>query len=122
MFRKIDDSSLDSYQNAMDALDPGDVAMFTTPCAFRWLHFKYARTWTKCFYGETGHRRWVFFKENAELNEQAKKLNLKIGIGLMCRHSQARRELKSRIEDGELADNQHESLSDAGPNRVLFFR
>ncbi len=30
-----------------------------------------------------------------ELNEQAKELNLKVGVGLMCRHSQARRELKS---------------------------
>jgi predicted dehydrogenase len=39
-----------------------------------------------------------------ELNEEAKKINLKVGVGLMCRHSQARRELKSRIEDGELGE------------------
>ena len=63
----------DSYQNAMDALDPGDVVIFTTPCAFRWLHFKYAIERTECFYGETGHRRWVFFKENARIERTGKK-------------------------------------------------
>ena len=36
-----------------------------------------------------------------ELNEEAK--NKPQGsVGLMCRHSQARQELKARIEDGEL--------------------
>ena len=40
-----------------------------------------------------------------ELNEEAKKINLKVGVGLMCRHSQARRELKNRIEDGETRRN-----------------
>ena len=39
-----------------------------------------------------------------ELNEQAKKQNLKVGVGLMCRHSQARRELKARVEDGALGE------------------
>ena len=39
-----------------------------------------------------------------ELNEEAKKINLKVGIGLMCRHSQARRELKDRISNGELGE------------------
>ena len=40
-----------------------------------------------------------------ELNEEAKRnLTSKVGVGLMCRHSQARRELKSRIEDGELGE------------------
>ena len=37
-----------------------------------------------------------------ELNEKAKKKNLKVGVGLMCRHSQARRELYARIKDGEI--------------------
>ncbi len=27
----------DGYKHAMDALRPGDIAIFTTPCAFRWL-------------------------------------------------------------------------------------
>ena len=33
---------LDAYQKAMDCLKPGDVAMFATPLAFRWVHFAYA--------------------------------------------------------------------------------
>src|SRR5437763_59489 len=32
----------DGYQKAMDCLKPGDVAVFATPPAFRWVHFKYA--------------------------------------------------------------------------------
>ena len=33
---------LDAYQQAMDCLRPGDVAIFATPPAFRWVHFAYA--------------------------------------------------------------------------------
>lgn len=32
----------DAYKGAMDCLKKGDVAIFTTPLAFRWVHFKYA--------------------------------------------------------------------------------
>ena len=32
----------DAYQKAMDCLKPGDVAIFATPPAFRWVHFTYA--------------------------------------------------------------------------------
>jgi hypothetical protein len=32
----------DGYQKAMDCLKPGDIAIFTTPPAFRWVHFDYA--------------------------------------------------------------------------------
>src|SRR6185295_17130815 len=32
----------DAYQKAMDCLKPGDVAIFATPLAFRWVHFTYA--------------------------------------------------------------------------------
>src|SRR5688500_13249401 len=32
----------DAYKNAMDQLRKGDVAIFTTPLAFRWVHFQYA--------------------------------------------------------------------------------
>src|SRR5262249_57766786 len=34
--------SFDGYKNAIDCLRPGDVAIFATPLAFRWVHFKYA--------------------------------------------------------------------------------
>src|SRR4051794_4203739 len=32
----------DAYQKAMDALKPHDIAILTTPPAFRWVHFKHA--------------------------------------------------------------------------------
>jgi predicted dehydrogenase len=32
----------DGYKKAMDCLSPGDVAIFATPPAFRWVHFTYA--------------------------------------------------------------------------------
>src|SRR5688572_24405855 len=32
----------DAYQKAMDQLRPGDIAIFTTPLAFRWVNFSYA--------------------------------------------------------------------------------
>ena len=32
----------DAYKKAMDCLKPGDVAIFATPPAFRWVHFRYA--------------------------------------------------------------------------------
>src|SRR5574340_627847 len=32
----------DAYKKAMDCLRPGDVAIFATPPAFRWVHFQYA--------------------------------------------------------------------------------
>jgi len=32
----------DAYRRAIDCLRPGDVAIFTTPPAFRWVHFQYA--------------------------------------------------------------------------------
>ena len=32
----------DAYKKAMDCLKPGDIAIFATPPAFRWVHFGYA--------------------------------------------------------------------------------
>src|SRR4030042_1069882 len=32
----------DGYKKAMDCLDAGDIAIFATPPAFRWVHFTYA--------------------------------------------------------------------------------
>src|ERR1019366_912694 len=32
----------DGYRKALDCLKPGDVAIFATPPAFRWVHFSYA--------------------------------------------------------------------------------
>jgi len=39
-----------------------------------------------------------------KLNELAEKKNLKVGVGLMCRHCVARKELHARIQQGEIGD------------------
>ena len=93
------------YEKAMDVLDPGDVVIFTSPCAFRWVHFQYAiKRGLNVFMEKPVTPDGFSSRKMLELNEEAKKINLKVGVGLMCRHSQARRELKNRIEDGELGE------------------
>ena len=95
----------DGYKKAMDSLDPGDVAIFTTPCAFRWVHFEYAiKKGLNVFMEKPVTADGFSSRKMLELNKLAKKKNLKVGVGLMCRHSQARRELASRIKDGELGE------------------
>ena len=39
-----------------------------------------------------------------KLGEEAAKKNLKVGVGLMCRHCEARGELFNRIRDGQIGD------------------
>ena len=95
----------DGYKHAMDALKPGDIAIFTTPCAFRWVHFaKAIEKGLHVFMEKPVTPDGFSSRKMLELNEKAKAKKLKIGVGLMCRHSQARRELHARIQDGELGD------------------
>jgi predicted dehydrogenase len=95
----------DGYKRAMDALRPGDIAIFTTPCAFRWVHFQQAiEKGLNVFMEKPVTPDGFSARKMLELNEKAKAKKLKIGVGLMCRHSQARRELAQRIKDGELGD------------------
>lgn len=95
----------DGYKNAMDSLDPGDVAIFTTPCAFRWVHFEYAiKKGLNVFMEKPVTPDGFSSRKMLELNKLAKKKNLKVGVGLMCRHSQARRQLYERIRDGQLGE------------------
>ncbi len=95
----------DGYRQAMDCLSPGDVVILATPPAFRWVHFRYAI--------EKGLN--VFMEKPVtidaptsvrmlELNEDAKAKNLKVAVGLMCRHCKARQELFDRIQNGEIGD------------------
>jgi len=95
----------DAYKKAMDCLDPGDVAIFATPPAFRWVHFTYAiKRGLNVFMekpvtvdGPTSRRMFKLAKE-------ATAKNLKVGVGLMSRHSRALQELAKRIRDGEIGD------------------
>jgi predicted dehydrogenase len=95
----------DAYKKAMDCLQPGDVAIFATPPAFRWVHFQYA----------IGKKLNVFMekpvtvdgptsKRMLKLAEEASAKNLKVGVGLMSRHARPLQELQKRLQDGEIGD------------------
>jgi predicted dehydrogenase len=95
----------DGYQKAIDSLKPGDVAIFATPPAFRWVHFKYAiEKGVNVFMEKPVTVDGPSTRKMLALDEEAKKKNLKVAVGLMCRHCDARRELFDRIQDGELGD------------------
>jgi predicted dehydrogenase len=98
-------SGFDAYRKAMDCLKPGDVVILTTPPAFRWVHFTHA----------IGKKLNVFMEKPVTVDgpstrrmlalaDEALKHNLKVGVGLMCRHCQARRELFDRIKAGQIGD------------------
>ncbi len=96
---------LDGYQKAMDCLKPGDVAILTTPPAFRWPHFTYAIEKSLNVFmekpvtvdGPTSRRMF-------QLGEVSVKKNLKVGVGLMVRHCKGRQEMHARIQQGEIGD------------------
>ncbi|MBN1908611.1 MAG: Gfo/Idh/MocA family oxidoreductase [Pirellulales bacterium] len=96
---------LDAYRKAMDVLRPGDVAILGTPPGFRWVHFGYAI--------EKGLN--VFMEKPITVDgpttrtmlaqgEESVKKNLKVGVGLMCRHCKARQALYKRIRDGQIGE------------------
>jgi predicted dehydrogenase len=96
---------LDAYRKAMDCLRPGDVAIFATPPAFRWVHMAYALEKNLHVFmekpvtvdGPTSKRMF-------EQARQADSKKLKVGVGLMSRHSRALGELARRVRDGELGE------------------
>ncbi len=95
----------DGYKKAMDCLGKGDIAIFATPPAFRWVHFKYAiEKGLNVFMEKPVTVDGPTTKRMFELAEEADKKNLKVGVGLMIRHCRGRQELRKRIEDGEIGD------------------
>ena len=96
----------DGYKKAMDCLKPGDVVILATPPAFRWVHFTYAiEKGLNVFMEKPVTVDGPTTRKMLALGEEAKKKNLKVGVGLMCRHCEAREELFDRIKDG--ADRRH---------------
>ena len=95
----------DAYKQAIDTLKKGDIAIFATPPAFRWVHFQYAiergvnifMEKPVCTDGPSGRKMLA-------LGEQASKAGLKVAVGLMCRHCRVRGELYDRIQQGEIGD------------------
>lgn len=95
----------DGYKKAMDCLKPGDIAIFTTPLAFRWVHFTYAiEKKLNVFMEKPLTADGPTSRRMLGLAEQATAKNLKVGVGLMSRHSRALQELHQRIRDGEIGD------------------
>ncbi len=95
----------DAYKKAMDCLKPGDIVILTTPPAFRWVHFTYAiEKGLNVFMEKPVAVDGAAARRMFKLAEEADKKNLKVGVGLMCRHSPARAELAKRIKDGAIGD------------------
>lgn len=95
----------DGYKKAMDCLKPGDVAIFTTPPAFRWVNFTYAiEKNLNCFMEKPVTVDGPSSRRMLALGAESVKKNLKVGVGLMCRHCDARGELHKRIKDGQLGE------------------
>jgi predicted dehydrogenase len=95
----------DGYKKAMDCLKAGDVAIFTTPLAFRAVHFQYAiQKGINVFMEKPLTADGPSSRKMLKLAEESVSKNLKVGVGLMSRHARPLQELAKRIEDGEIGD------------------
>ena len=95
----------DEYKKAMDLLKPGDVVILTTPVVFRWVHFGYAISkGLNVFMEKPTTVDGPTSRKMLELSAESVKKNLKVGVGLMCRHCKSRGELAQRIKDGQIGD------------------
>jgi len=96
---------MDAYKKAMDCLRPGDVAIFATHPAFRWVHFRYAiQKGLNVFMEKPIAVDAPSARRMLALADEADKKKLKVGVGLMVRHCRARQELHQRIQQGEIGD------------------
>ena len=97
----------DAYRKAIDCLRQGDVMIQATHSAFRATHVQYAIEkgvnvfMEKSFAPDPGGTQHIL-----RLAEMAEKKNLKIGCGLMCRHSSSRQALIQKIRDGAMGQIQ----------------
>ncbi|MFZ1934124.1 MAG: twin-arginine translocation signal domain-containing protein [Thermoguttaceae bacterium] len=95
----------DAYKKAMDCLRPGDVAIFTTVPAFRWVDFSYAiEKGLNVFMEKPVAVDGPSARKMFALTEKSKAKNLKVAVGLMSRHAKPLQELAKRIHDGQIGD------------------
>ena len=95
----------EAYKLAIDCLNPGDIVAMATPPAFRWLQFKYAiEKGVNVFMEKPVTVDGPTTRKMLELADQADAKNIKVGVGLMCRHCKARQELFDRIQSGQIGD------------------
>jgi predicted dehydrogenase len=91
----------------MDCLRPGDVVILATPVAFRWVHFRYAiQKGINVFMEKPVTVEGPTTRKMIQLAEESAKKNLKVGVGLMCRHCKARWALYDRIKSGQIGEIQ----------------
>ncbi|HSH94842.1 MAG TPA: Gfo/Idh/MocA family oxidoreductase [Roseimicrobium sp.] len=95
----------DAYKQAMDLLKPGDVVILTTPPAFRGPHFEYAISKKlNIFMEKPLTTDGATARRMLKLADEAEAANLKVGVGLMSRHTIGLQELHKRVTDGEIGD------------------
>lgn len=98
-------TGFDAYKQVMDGLEPGDVVILATPPAFRWVHYQYAiARGLNVFMEKPVTIDAPTSVRMLEINKEALRRNLKVGVGLMCRHCKVRQELFDRIQSGEIGD------------------
>jgi len=97
----------DAYKKAIDSLDPGDVVLLTTHAAFRPLMFEYAvAKGVNVFMEKSFGTDAPSVRRLLRAAEVAEQKNLKVGVGFMWRHSEARQAVIERIHDGQIGDVQ----------------
>jgi predicted dehydrogenase len=95
----------DAYRKAIDCLRPGDIVVLATHAAFRPLHFEYAvQRGVNVFMEKSFAVDGPAVRRLLNAAEQSEQKNLKVGVGFMWRHSQARHEVIRRIHDGAIGD------------------
>ena len=112
----------DGYKQVMDMLRPGDIVILTTPCGFRAPMFEYAiEKGLNVFMEKPLTADAPTSIKMFELGKKADAKNLKVGVGLMCRHCEARAELNDRIHNGEIGDiTLMRAYRMAGPTATAF--
>jgi predicted dehydrogenase len=95
----------EGYKKAMDCLKPGDVVLLTSPVAFRWPHFTYAiQKGLNVFMEKPITVDGPSSRKMLALGKESVAKNLKVGVGLMCRHCAVRGELWKKIQNGDLGE------------------
>jgi predicted dehydrogenase len=112
----------EAYKNAMDVLKPGDVVIFATPPAFRWPFFEYAiQKKLNIFMEKPVAVDAPSSMKMLELADASEKAGQKVGVGLMCRHCESRKEQFKRIKNGEIGDlTMLRAYRMAGPTATAF--
>ena len=95
----------DGFKKAIDALDPGDLVLLTTPPTFRPLHLEYAVKQGRNVFMEKsfavdgpGVRRVL------KAGVEASRKSLKVAGGLMSRHSAPLEQAIGHLHDGMIGD------------------